>query len=115
MSLEDALARLMTRSDELDIQEFVKQWCSTYDGKVIDLDLDEVGYHLIFKADGTVSLKEGLSTSFDLRLILTSQTLLELLKGVKPMKEALKSGALKTWGNFHEVKPLEHFLRLKGV
>lgn len=112
MSIKDNLNRLTQLSDQSDIQDFVTRWCSTYDGKIIDFNLDEEAYHLVFRADGNIVLKDGLSTSFDLRLITTPQILTEILRGSKSMKEVLKTGELKTWGNFHEAKPLEQFMRL---
>ncbi|MFW9915302.1 MAG: SCP2 sterol-binding domain-containing protein [Candidatus Thorarchaeota archaeon] len=112
MPIKEALKHLAALDDQPDIQKFVKSWCSTYDGKVIDLDLGEESYHLVFRADGRILFKTSLSTSFDLRVITSPQCLAELLKGSKALKDALKAGELKTWGNFHEARQLESFLRL---
>jgi hypothetical protein len=111
MAIKDSFNRLTRLSDQSDIRDFVKMWCSTYDGKIIDFDLGEETFHLVFRADGSIVLEDGLSTSFDLRLITTPQLLIEILKGSRSMKEVLKTGELKTWGNFHEAKQLEQFAR----
>jgi ubiquinone biosynthesis protein UbiJ len=112
MPIKDDLKRLAALDDQPDIQKFVKSWCSTYDGKIIDLDLGEESYHLVFRADGRILLKSNLSTSFDLRVITSPQCLAELLRGSKALKDALNTGELRTWGNFHEARQLESFLRL---
>ena len=112
MSVKDLIGSITLLSENQDFQELVKRWCSTYDGKIIDLDLGEETYHIVFWPNGKIAVKEGLSTSFDLRLILScKKTFFEILQGKKPMKEALKTGELKTWGNFHEAQTLESILR----
>lgn len=112
MPIKEDLKRLAALDDQPDIQKFVQSWCATYDGKVVDFDLGEESYHLVFRADGRILLKNNLSTSFDLRLITSSQCLAELLRGSKALKNALNAGELKTWGNFHEARQMESFLRL---
>ncbi len=111
MSVKDLINNITMLSDNSDFQDLVNRWCSTYDGKIIDFDLGEETFHIVFWPNGKIAVNEGLSTSFDLRLILSRETLSQLLLGKKPMKEALKTGELKTWGNFHEAKELESILR----
>lgn len=103
-SLLKGLIETINKSDKL--MQLVKEWISTYDGKIIVFKTGSQSFHLVFSPQ-RVWMEDGDYPSPDLVLISENpQTIKQIILGKTQVKDVLRTGKLEIWGNLHEMYPL---------
>lgn len=92
------------------IQGLIKDWVSTYTGKVMAYKVDGEQFYLVVMDDGNARLENGEYPSPDLYLYGDAKTIFDVVMGRQRGSRLAREGKIGVWGNWHESRRLQDIL-----
>ena len=93
-------------NDTPEHREFIRDWVGPYQGKVLQLETDDVTFHILLHRKGTMELRIGSYPSPEVIYKASTDTLMSLFTGRATFRDLTKRWELIVIGAGHESLPL---------